>query len=143
MDAPVCPSFYLTREQLKATDFLSFVQRVFREQPDLPAFKIVPPTDWKPTQRRPNLDELTIQTPIKQLVRATHSRPLCARDAHLAAAARPTRVLVYRHLVRRAPTAVCSSKTRCGSGLCPLCPERARYPAGRLADQKQISQHVR
>lgn len=69
MDAPECPAFHLTREQLKATDFVSFVQNVFREQPDLPAFKIVPPKDWSPTQRRPNLDELRIQTPIKQLVR--------------------------------------------------------------------------
>jgi hypothetical protein len=71
MDVPLCPSFHLSREQLKATDLLNFVQKVFREQPNLPAFKIVPPKDWSPTQRRPNLDELVIQTPIKQLVRKT------------------------------------------------------------------------
>jgi hypothetical protein len=69
MDAPTCLTFKLTRDQLKATDFLSFVQKMFREHPDCPMFKIVPPSDWSPTQRRPNLDELTIQTPIKQLVR--------------------------------------------------------------------------
>lgn len=74
MDVPEVPSFHLTREQLRSTDFLTFVQGVFREQPDLPAFKIVPPVDWKPTQRRPNLDELMIQTPIKQLVRISRSR---------------------------------------------------------------------
>jgi hypothetical protein len=80
MDAPECPSFHLTRDQLKGTDFLSFVQSVFREQPDLPMFKIVPPRDWKPTQRRPNLDELMIQTPIKQLV-CISLIGCCARQA--------------------------------------------------------------
>ena len=75
MDAPECPSFKVTRDQLKNTDFLTFVQKTFREHPDLPMFKIVPPSDWSPTKRRPNLDQLIIQTPIKQLVRSWYFTP--------------------------------------------------------------------
>ena len=120
MDAPTCPSYHITREQLKSTDFLSFVQRVFREQPDLPAFKIVPPVDWKPTQRRPNLDELTIQTPIKQLVRAGPSG-CCARWAPRSTLGpQPTRPHVYRRLARQGLTDASWWKTRCALRL-PRC----------------------
>lgn len=120
MDAPTCPSYHLTREQLKSTDFLSFVQRVFRERPDLPAFKIVPPVDWKPTQRRPKLDELTIQTPIKQLVRAGVPGCCCAGWAPCSTPRRqPTRPHVCRRLARQGRTDACWWKTRCAL-LCSL-----------------------
>jgi hypothetical protein len=69
MDAPCCPSFSLTRDQMKKSTFVSFVEGVFRENPDIPMFKVVPPKDWSPTRRNIDLSELTIQTPIQQLVR--------------------------------------------------------------------------
>jgi hypothetical protein len=69
-DAPLCPSFKLTTTDMQSQRFLDFVQRVFREEPDLPAFKITPPSDWNPTKTDIDVDRLVIGTPIQQLVRA-------------------------------------------------------------------------
>lgn len=71
-DAPMCPSFKLTKTEMKTQRFLDFVQKVFREQPHLPAFKIMPPSDWNPTKTDIDVDSLVIGTPIQQLV-----RPFC------------------------------------------------------------------
>jgi [histone H3]-trimethyl-L-lysine9/36 demethylase len=70
MDAPICPAFKLTRHDLDTKDFVTFAQQVFREQPDLPMFKIVPPAGWAPTRSDLSLEDLVIHTPIQQLVRA-------------------------------------------------------------------------
>ena len=69
-DAPLCPAFKPTKTEMKTQRFLDFVQKVFRDQPHLPAFKIVPPSDWNPTKTDIDVDSLVIGTPIQQLVRS-------------------------------------------------------------------------
>lgn len=69
-DAPLCPAFKPTKTEMKTQRFVDFVQKVFRDQPHLPAFKIVPPSDWKPTKTDIDVDSLVIGTPIQQLVRS-------------------------------------------------------------------------
>lgn len=91
LDAPECPVYHVTRDQINSTDFLHFVQKVFRSRPDVPMFKIAPPLDWKPTQRRPNLDSMTIQTPIKQLVWTVRTAPRGCYSSSYAALARTLR----------------------------------------------------
>jgi hypothetical protein len=73
-DTPMCPSYKLTQTDMKSQSFLDFVQRVFRENPDLPAFKITPPVDWNPTKTDVDVDSLVIGTPIQQLVRTFSPR---------------------------------------------------------------------
>lgn len=69
MEAPICPAFKVTREDMKEQSFLEFVKAKFRQHRNLPAFKIVPPIGWNPTQEDSELDSMVIGTPIQQLVR--------------------------------------------------------------------------
>lgn len=69
MEAPMCPAFKITREDMKEQSFLAFVKAKFRQHPNLPAFKIVPPIGWTATQEGSELDSIVIGTPIQQLVR--------------------------------------------------------------------------
>jgi hypothetical protein len=92
MDAPVCPTFKLTRHDLEAKDFVSFAAQVFRDQPDLPLFKIQPPTGWGPTDPKNTLEDLVIHTPIQQLVRPYSSwRMRGCRQRHTDGAPRQRR----------------------------------------------------
>jgi hypothetical protein len=68
-DAEFCPSFTLRKSQMQDEGFLEFVQRVFHDRPDIPAFKIIPPANWNPTDSDIDVDNLVIGTPIQQLVR--------------------------------------------------------------------------
>lgn len=72
MEPPLCPAFKVTRDEMKEQSFLAFVKDTFRRHPNLPAFKIVPPTGWSPTQTDMELDGMVIATPIQQLVRMLH-----------------------------------------------------------------------
>lgn len=92
----MCPAFKVTREEMKEQSFIAFVKEKFRQHPDLPAFKIVPPIGWNPTRKETDLDSMVIGTPIQQLVRmssldvprdATHT--LCSSS------------LLCRHSARR------------------------------------------
>ena len=64
-----CKVFRPTRAEF-AHGLLAFVEKVTAEDPNVPLFKVIPPAGWRPTSRRPNLDRLVINTPIKQMVRA-------------------------------------------------------------------------
>lgn len=62
-----CPVFRPSRAEFTRHTFLSYVQEVIQQQPNVAMFKIIPPDGWKPTRRRPNLDKMMIHCPIKQL----------------------------------------------------------------------------
>ena len=61
-----CPVYRPTRADFQRP-FVDYVQEIFRENPDLPMFKVVPPPNWRPRRTKfPDLKDVKIHTPIKQ-----------------------------------------------------------------------------
>ena len=68
-DQRFCPTFRPTKEEF-CRPFCDYVQDVCKQHPDIPLFKVVPPRGWNPRRSKfPKLEELRINTPIKQHVR--------------------------------------------------------------------------
>jgi hypothetical protein len=69
-DRHFCPSFHPTRADF-SRPFCEYVQEVCKNNPDIAMFKVVPPKGWAPRKGEfPNLQDLRIDTPIKQHVSA-------------------------------------------------------------------------
>jgi hypothetical protein len=71
-----CPTFCPTKEQF-SKPFCDFVSAVFKKQPELAMFKVKPPMGWAPRKAPPDLDSISIQTPIKQMVIGTKGSFRC------------------------------------------------------------------
>lgn len=109
----MCPAFKVTRDDMKEQSFIAFVKDTFRRHPNLPAFKIIPPNGWNPTQKDAELDGMVIGTPIQQLVRISHL---------LSVPVLPTRCpydlfAVFRHSGRQDRIVVCWWNKRCVSAI--------------------------
>lgn len=74
-----CPVFKPSREEF-SKPFCEYVQDVCRKHPDVAMFKVIPPTGWKARHSKmPDLEDMRIDTPIKQHVRL-QILPLSALD---------------------------------------------------------------
>ncbi len=66
--AQAVPVLYPTVQEFSRS-FTEFVSEVFRRDPDLPCFKVVPPEGWSASRIGPHdLDSVVIKTPIRQHV---------------------------------------------------------------------------
>ena len=66
-----CRTFRPTRAEF-SRPFCEYVQDLCRQYPDTAMFKVVPPKGWTPRKGNfPQLQDLRIQTPIKQHVSLT------------------------------------------------------------------------
>ncbi|GLI64915.1 hypothetical protein VaNZ11_008308 [Volvox africanus] len=90
----VCPVFRPTREEFEQP-FCDYVRKIFKKQPDLPMFKVVPPRGWRPRRTPfPDLRKVQINVPIRQHVFGTkgayrclfvEQKPMTVADFKLAA----------------------------------------------------------
>ncbi|GIL44927.1 hypothetical protein Vafri_2378 [Volvox africanus] len=90
----VCPVFRPTREEFEQP-FCDYVRKIFKKQPDLPMFKVVPPRGWRPRRTPfPDLRKVQINVPIRQHVFGTkgayrclfvEQKPMSVADFKLAA----------------------------------------------------------
>jgi jumonji domain-containing protein 2 len=64
----VCPLLHPTKEEF-ARPFVDFVEKVFKEHPDWPCFRVVPPKGYTPRKGSlPPTRSVQINTPIRQHV---------------------------------------------------------------------------
>ncbi len=76
-NAQYCPTFRPTKEEF-SRPFCDYVAKIFKKQPGLAMFKVVPPRTWSPrTKPFPNLSKIDISCPIKQLVFGTRGAYRC------------------------------------------------------------------
>ncbi|KAG2489039.1 hypothetical protein HYH03_012477 [Edaphochlamys debaryana] len=90
----MCPVFRPSKEEFEQP-FSDYVRKIFRRNPNLPMFKVVPPKGWKPRRAPfPDLRQVTINVPIRQHVFGTkgayrcllvEQKPLSVADFKLAA----------------------------------------------------------
>uniref|UniRef100_A0A7S0S4F7 JmjC domain-containing protein n=1 Tax=Chlamydomonas leiostraca TaxID=1034604 RepID=A0A7S0S4F7_9CHLO len=72
-----CPVYRPTRAEFERP-FTEYVGRIFREHPELPMFKVVPPAGWRPRKGSyPDLKTMRINTPIRQHVFGTRGAYRC------------------------------------------------------------------
>ncbi|KAJ9514690.1 hypothetical protein QJQ45_028432 [Haematococcus lacustris] len=72
-----CPVFRPTKQEFEQP-FVEYVSNVFRQEPNLPMFKVVPPQSWRPRKAPfPDLKAVRINTPIKQHVFGTKGAYRC------------------------------------------------------------------
>eukprot|EP00873_Tetraselmis_striata_P015254 jgi/Tetstr1/435518/TSEL_024422.t1 len=74
----MCPVYEISREDFRRP-FSKWVGDVFRENPGLPMFKVVPPKGWSPrfNDGPPEVDHIDIQTPITQHAFGTRGTYRC------------------------------------------------------------------
>lgn len=64
-----CRTFRPTKEEF-SQPFCDYVQEICRKNPDVAMFKVIPPVSWAARRERmPDLEEMRIETPIRQHVR--------------------------------------------------------------------------
>ncbi|GAX79223.1 hypothetical protein CEUSTIGMA_g6663.t1 [Chlamydomonas eustigma] len=72
-----CPTHRPTKQDFQRP-FAEYVAEVFAKQPDLPMFKVCPPTGWRARRSRfPDLKDIEISTPIRQNVFGTRGAYRC------------------------------------------------------------------
>ncbi|GIL76258.1 hypothetical protein Vretimale_5841 [Volvox reticuliferus] len=75
--ATLCPVFRPTREEFEQP-FCDYVRKIFKKQPDLAMFKVVPPRGWRPRRTPfPDLRKVQINVPIRQHVFGTKGAYRC------------------------------------------------------------------
>lgn len=64
-----CPTYRPSREDF-SIPFCEYVQKVCKDNPDVAMFKVIPPKSWAARHGDlPSLEDMRIETPIKQHVR--------------------------------------------------------------------------
>mmetsp|Transcript_18452 Transcript_18452/g.39647 ORF Transcript_18452/g.39647 Transcript_18452/m.39647 type:complete len:650 (+) Transcript_18452:443-2392(+) len=72
-----CPVYKPSRQDFQRP-FLEYIGEIFRKNPDLPMFKVVPPPGWRPRRTKfPDLKTVKINTPIRQHVFGTKGAYRC------------------------------------------------------------------
>uniref|UniRef100_A0A7S3R422 JmjC domain-containing protein n=2 Tax=Dunaliella tertiolecta TaxID=3047 RepID=A0A7S3R422_DUNTE len=105
-----CPTLRPTEAEFRQP-FVEYVSEVFRKDPGLPMFKVVPPPGWRPRRNNfPDLKSVRIDTPIRQHAFGQRGAYRCMFVEH-----KPLQVSEFRDITLQEADRIIGHKGQAGS----------------------------